>query len=83
MDFKLASWEIESDENSQCLIVFHTNGKLYNCLFMPYLSVFFVSQENLILLDLINRYDFNKSVTFEKQRHFGTLQSKFFILANH
>ena len=51
MDFKLASWEIDSDENSQCLIVFHTNGKLYNCLFMPYLSVFFVSQEKLNLIE--------------------------------
>ena len=51
MDFKLASWEIESDENSQCLIVFHTNGKLYNCLFMSYLLVFFVSQEKLNLIE--------------------------------
>ena len=51
------------------------------CLFTQYLSVFLFHRKNLFLLNLINRYI--KSVTFEKQRHYGTLQSKFLISANY
>ena len=64
MNFKLASWEIESDENSKCLTVFHTNGKLINCLSMPYLSVFFVSQEKLNLIE------FNQQIGLQQISNF-------------
>ena len=53
------------------------------CLFTPYLSVIFVSRENLSIAESNEQIcDFYKSVTFEKQRRCGTLQNQF-LIANY
>ena len=48
--------------------------------FVTFLSVFFVfHRKNLVSLNLISRYMASTRVIFEKQKHFGPLQSKFCI----
>ena len=59
-----------------------SGGVCFAYLYHIFQYIFFFSQEkNLVLLNLINRYI--KSVTFEKQRHCGKLQSKFLRSANY